>query len=731
MTINSIFMKQKQPSHPAQAKTFPLDAHSSAPLGTLLYHSKSSLHVGQVMRYKVSYTPPCSTEIQSKLFLKIKNIEVAALRAAYFNGPFLLYVHVCPDHYDQNEPTLNPDDQPIYEPQLKPGQAFYAPLHLHTQNTQNYSWTIDIISQIIFSNSAQVQFEVSIATSKQILKNIKTPSDLLDSPIDGLSVSQLNTSDLWHSPKPDPLNTNPLHLVIVTHGLHSNVGADMLYLKEAIDAAAQKTGENIIVRGYFGNVGKTEKGIRYLGHRLADYIVNEATSQLDNTPVKKISFIAHSLGGLVQTYALFYIASHRPDFFHNIKPVNFIALASPFLGISNENPYYVKLALDIGFVGKSGQDLSLMKPLTPGKKPLLQNLPTGVTHETLKLFDRRTLYANIINDGIVPLRTSAILYLDWRALSEVELTWENKPNQSETNEEMTNGKSLSHNDLVSEIPEYNMETRNETNDSETHTNNNDETDSNSHHNHNPTKIISSFTHAAVAPAQILISLFAPSAQKSSDTLSLPNTPKIYKYSQTIPMNDHSDDNNTRAHRRNIYKKSHSETSLTSLQSQPLESADLYAKLENQDQPTAPAHQQKLSLPKKTSVFVSGVSVILPPHPPDSFLLDPAARPTTIIHDRLYNQYDMPPKRFKKRASTLGIRHKPDSPQDKVVERSRLEERIARSWHTDLTWRKVLVRLHPDAHNNIVVRRRFANAYGWPVIDHLVQQHFVEPLMNLS
>lgn len=32
-------------------------------------------------------------------------------------------------------------------------------------------------------------------------------------------------------------------------------------------------------------------------------------------------------------------------------------------------------------------------------------------------------------------------------------------------------------------------------------------------------------------------------------------------------------------------------------------------------------------------------------------------------------------------------------------------------------------MKPDAHNNIIVRRRFSNAYGWPVIDHLISEHF--------
>jgi hypothetical protein len=54
---------------------------------------------------------------------------------------------------------------------------------------------------------------------------------------------------------------------------------------------------------------------------------------------------------------------------------------------------------------------------------------------------------------------------------------------------------------------------------------------------------------------------------------------------------------------------------------------------------------------------------------------------------------------------------------------KVEEKIARAYHRDLSWRKVLVRLEPDAHNNLIVRRRFANAYGWPVVKHLVDTHF--------
>jgi hypothetical protein len=109
---------------------------------------------------------------------------------------------------------------------------------------------------------------------------------------------------------------------------------------------------------------------------------------------------------------------------------------------------------------------------------------------------------------------------------------------------------------------------------------------------------------------------------------------------------------------------------------------------------------------------------------------------------MYSDDDLPPRLYKKKTSFLGVLkwngssssegpHSPssiassasDEPTCPTVEKSKLEERMARAWHQDLSWREVLVRLEPDAHSNSVVRRRFANAYGWPVIDHLVENHF--------
>ena len=145
-------------------------------------------------------------------------------------------------------------------------------------------------------------------------------------------------------------------------------------------------------------------------------------------------------------------------------------------------------------------------------------------------------------------------------------------------------------------------------------------------------------------------------------------------------------------------------------------------------------------PPKTSVFEAAGDLLNPPIPSKEFLTDPSSRPRTIFHDRIYHPSDIPPPPTKSRGS-IRRRYSIDGRDSRSSTKSsmsiesasstvsedtstmKVEEKIARAYHRDLSWRKVLVRLEPDAHNNIVVRRMFSNAYGWPVIKHLVDTHF--------
>ncbi|GMF36239.1 unnamed protein product [[Candida] boidinii] len=127
---------------------------------------------------------------------------------------------------------------------------------------------------------------------------------------------------------------------------------------------------------------------------------------------------------------------------------------------------------------------------------------------------------------------------------------------------------------------------------------------------------------------------------------------------------------------------------------------------------------------KSNVIDSIRRVLLQPTPSLKYINDPKSRKNNVIlHDRIYTPNMLPPKDEKLRLKNIS------NTIDPLKRQKLLEEKIATRWHKGLTWRKVIVNLLPDAHNNIIVRRRFANAYGWPVVDHMVENHFGENSFN--
>lgn len=470
--------------------------------------------------------------------------------------------------------------------------------------------------------------------------------------------------------------------------------------------------------------------------------------------ITSISFIGHSLGGLIQTYAIAYIQKHYPGFFDAIRPVNFVALATPFLGLSNENPMYVRFALDLGLVGRTGQDLGLSwtaprvrsgweamiggkgdstKPhqhSTAGSKPLLRILPCGPAHDILSKFQNRTVYSNVVNDGIVPLRTSCLLFLDWKGLDRVEkarrgngivgtmaewgwaeLTGANSKSPRtarsvadfrQRDQQPKGEKPLKTVDTLGAIgsvplgPSVGIQTAKGSQQASLPA-------AEAVPNEEPTQISSNSSLSNI------FSMFRPKG-KASTTTGYKQT-KIYKRSQTLTPDDFIEGVSPPG----LYRRE----SLTCDGS--FEEAGSYT-------------------PPKTTFFESASDLLMPPIPPIEFIVDPQSRPRTIFHDRLYRPEDIPaPLPTKRRTLTFGSSLSKSSglqspasqdPQtdtdhgEAETERGlKVEEKIARAYHRDLSWRKVLVRLEPDAHNNIIVRRMFTNAYGWPVVKHLVDTHF--------
>jgi hypothetical protein len=944
----------------------------------LLLHQAGSVKIGEVVRYTVTYTPAHDRILPSpsSLHLKIKNTTAIALRAAFIHGPYTLYASAAPAAFHPNQKFDSPRTYgvPEFEPQLKAGASFSTTLAVpedvrktagqgpgREEDVRSVTWIIEVSSQVIFSNSAAVHYEILLARDEKSLNlaivgglgvgggQSSTPGQVSDhqqtaAARDGHHSAQArgvyskairlrvdDTASLWNSPRMPQWDENgnerprdgaadkavqsvtggkgedirhrqkrqkKVHLVVLTHGLHSNLGADMLYLKESIDATAKQAKidararrakrrkeekekaanagesheehhdgerkdsegdtkhptqqreedldeeedeEEVIVRGFSGNAVRTERGIKYLGKRLAKYVLamtypdqpykpvtkSSATEALSHAlkpeqprpskqgkneeegipshhhstilkepyedkklayKITSISFIAHSLGGLIQTYAIAYVQKHSPEFFDKIKPINFIAMASPFLGLSNENPLYVKFALDFGLVGRTGQDLGLTwRPPTiarsgwgaivggisetahkkiegetpPESKPLLRILPTGPAHIVLKKFRNRTVYSNVVNDGIVPLRTSCLLFLDWQGLGRVE-------------------KARRENGLVgtmagwgwAEITGQNSGSPMRRTFSEPGLSDNDETGTNTptrqgHGGEVPqpspyatedddARSMKSLTreqsHSSPAddlpspaggstdndgPLASIIKFFQPSNPSPKSHNHTPKGSKIYKRSQTLSIRN-NESVPTLSKQVSAFKKAGGKATT--------------GDVEHED-------PERLSAPPKTTFFESAGDLLKPPLPSVEFLINPSSRPRTIFHDRVYHPEDIPPPPLKKRpTSSLHLRRRsrssslsdltsqgvphtdsnlsskdyddtkntnPDKDSRDVVDGSamKVEEKIARAYHRDLSWRKVLVRLEPDAHNNMIVRRQFANAYGWPVIKHLCDTHF--------
>lgn len=860
-------------------------------------------------RYTVTYTPSEDRILPAPAFLhvRIRNTSALPLRAAYLHGPYTVHVAAYPSTFHPNKKVESPKTYgvPEFEPNLKAGGYWNArltvPEHIRQGDEwrnfdgtpKSATWIIEVDSQIIFSNSASVNYELLVARDERSLdlgftavtgNSSGAPGKVQDHqqgkkshtshhPAQPKGVFSKaiklvvdDTTSLWNKPElPEfkdeehdrrkskevetehtevtPKQKN-VHLVMVTHGLHSNLGADMLYLKESIDATAKQaredrrrrrqeqkgqkpkddskgtaataplTGgqedipdeeedddeEDVIVRGFDGNVVRTERGIQYLGKRLAKHVLRLTYPDQPYLPIKKsvgqklnpfspvkdkpnegepihegsgvhfkpylhkrkraykftsISFIGHSLGGLIQTYAIAYIYKHSPQFFEHIKPINFIAMASPMLGLSNENPMYIRFALDFGLVGRTGQDLGLtwraptlaksgwtamvsgfggqpqhQEQEDPGTKPLLRILPTGPAHVVLRMFRNRTVYSNVVNDGVVPLRTSCLLFLDWRGLGKVE-------------------KARRENGLIGSVAVWGFSQLTGQNSSPNPSrigfqNDNDETESPSGNGDDSAVPLPG---ADVTNEDDRVTASEPAAHQFldgrkhdpdeivqgnpgvpvSDQYFQPQNTLMQWWSYIRPTGKHT------SRDKKMFTRSQTVFKDDDQQEAPAEGASSQDS-QSRKRPIASRGDSTLdpsknsAAPPKTTIFESAGDIINPPVPPMSWIIDPSTRARTIFHDRVYHPEDIPPPPARKRSNNRTFSGECLTSQASTQtseETMRVEEKIARAYHKDLSWRKVLVRLEPDAHNNIVVRRMFANAYGWPVIKHLCDTHFAD------
>ncbi|KAK6455718.1 putative serine esterase-domain-containing protein [Scheffersomyces xylosifermentans] len=684
----------------------------------LWYRDKDSLKIGEVNRYLIRYrrVDPSRHEI----FFRLKNVEKTTIRAIHLlNGPFIVYCHVVPCNYDPKKRFV-PEDmesnrEVVFRNSIKPNQAFNVKLYLNGNSLLKkeddediFQWEVDVVSQIVITRNTKINYDLMIGDDLSSMKRLNhsalqhtlttlgtktsTSIGLNSGPVeddDGvigesrnpqLQVFKRNTHDIWSN---EPRYADkPVQLIWLTHGILSNLTADMLYLKDTLEDRVNN--DNILVRGFNGNAGKTEKGVKKLGIAAGNALIDLIEKRKYN--FDKISFIGHSLGGLVQLYTIKYILSVKGTSYfeqHGIEPINLISLASPFLGILSEMSFLIAWFLDLGTLGKTGRDLTLSKTIPSllslnadedksAFKPLLETLPDDPLQTFLGKFKHLTLYANAVNDGIVPLRTSALLYLDWEALGDVTELKKNKKAKLD-HQHQEDSHSLATNttrDTVGEIPGDDLSDSSESN----------------------KKGVGSVYK------QLLSLNFNLANQETSD-----KPPIKHKLSRkekrflritakgtdniSDPVEDEPEDNELLP---TVSPPSKSTTSGTS-------------------------ETQKLTIPPKASAFESAINALICPIPSTRYVTNPESRDYVIFHDRFYHFKNLPkddPKSKREWLKLFIFNYNNDWKMTKQVN-------IAKKYHTNqLNWRKVLVNLPPDAHNNIVVRRRFANGYGWGVIEHI-------------
>ncbi|XP_048490300.1 uncharacterized protein LOC104900483 isoform X2 [Beta vulgaris subsp. vulgaris] len=187
----------------------------------------------------------------------------------------------------------------------------------------------------------------------------------------------------------------PDHLLVLVHGILASP-SDWTYFEAELK---KRLGRNFLIYASSSNsYTKTFGGIDGAGKRLAEEVrqIVQRTESL-----KKISFLAHSLGGLFARYAVAVLytpnnlgdgdiddtlgRSMKHGVIAGLEPINFITLASPHLGVRGRKqlpllwglPFLEKLAPPLAsvFVGRTGSQLFLTDG-KPNRPPLLLKMAT-------------------------------------------------------------------------------------------------------------------------------------------------------------------------------------------------------------------------------------------------------------------------------------------------------------------------------------------------------------------
>ncbi|XP_057509449.1 lipid droplet phospholipase 1-like isoform X1 [Actinidia eriantha] len=236
--------------------------------------------------------------------------------------------------------------------------------------------------------------------------------------------------DVWSCNKSDASSAD--HLVVMVHGIFGSA-TDW---KFAAEQFVRILPDKVFVHCSERNMAMmTLDGVDVMGERLAGEVLHVIKQK---PRLRRISFVAHSLGGIVARYAIGRL--FRPPRRENaedalpksrvldskgtiggLEPMNFITVATPHLGSRGNNQIpclfgvsaLEKAAALIGhwIFRRTGQHLFLADD-DDGKPPLLVRMVEDYSEchfmSALGSFKRRVAYSNVGYDHIVGWRTSSI-----------------------------------------------------------------------------------------------------------------------------------------------------------------------------------------------------------------------------------------------------------------------------------------------------------------------------------
>lgn len=365
------------------------------------------------------------------------------------------------------------------------------------------------------------------------------------------------------------------------------------------------------------------------------------------------------------------------------------------------------------------------------------------------MFSVRTLYANAVNDGVVPLRTSCLLFLDGQGLEDVQSArrgglvgtaakwaWKelvaNNQHAIHCKAEGQSGANGKNGSNIDAFPSSGSDTpKNRVSMAARSTPNApaavaecrpcNETDEQTRAENDPTGGFLEYCHSNPFSPRTTSACAAQTPQSHNEAReTLASTPTFYPNEGSRRNNTNTvelivtecspwpSDRGTSCSRRNICIGGN----------------------------MAAAREVSDGLPQ-TSIFESAVDILNPHLPTIQWLNNPESRARTIVHDQTYCQDDLSvllseATNHQKQDSTgmhylHGAKENLNNTDHSLGGNGKngieAENKIACAYQRELSWRKVLVHLEPEAHNNMIVRRKFANAYGWPVVKHLCDNHF--------